>query len=577
MNRIIAFSVLLSSCVNYALAQDNLALNRACYQSGSANYDNVAHLTTDGHNSTYWQSKAGNEEWIYVDLGSICDVNGVKISWGDGYASNYKLQVSTTGTKEKPASWKNVFSTTKGRGGDELAKFASVKAKYVRVLCLKSSTSIGYRIHEFEVSGIGAKAFVPVPLPAQLPDGMQYLTGGNWKLMQKSFVNDDGTQLSQPLYDDKNWIPATVPGTVLSSYLNIDAIPDPYFGDQLLMISEKFFTADFWYRTTLNIPESRKGELVWLNFDGINWKADVYFNGIFIGKVEGAFKQAAFDITPYLRTGSENALAVLIHINDNPGLVTEQHLKDPDANGGIIGLDSPTFLAAIGWNWMPTIRGRNTGIWNNVFLSSTGSEPLHILWRLDNNKIQVANNTLTDRGLMKAVVELYDLSGHLVYKQEVGKDVPANSITDFLTLLIPDSISKVHFIRLQLMDKNGNVVSRNFYWGSKQYQQYMDLNLMPQVEIEGEATISKSVEKSIISVQLHNESKQIGLMLRLKVKQLESGKRVLPAFYSDNYIPLVPGEKRSITIEFDTKFLDGEKPALLIEGWNIRPQEISIR
>src|SRR5581483_515707 len=45
---------------------------------------------------------------------------------------------------------------------------------------------------------------------------------------------------------------------------------------------------------------------------------------------------------------------------------------NPDKNGGALGADNPTFHASIGWDWIPTIRGRNSGIWNKVYLSSTG-------------------------------------------------------------------------------------------------------------------------------------------------------------------------------------------------------------
>ena len=41
-------------------------------------------------------------------------------------------------------------------------------------------------------------------------------------------------------------------------------------------------------------------------------------------------------------------------------------------NGGVLGLDSPTFVASQGWNWMPSVRGRNIGIWDHVFLEETG-------------------------------------------------------------------------------------------------------------------------------------------------------------------------------------------------------------
>ena len=51
---------------------------------------------------------------------------------------------------------------------------------------------------------------------------------------------------------------ATVPATVLTSYWNAGALPDPNFGDNQLLISDSFFHADFWYRTEFDAPPPRR-------------------------------------------------------------------------------------------------------------------------------------------------------------------------------------------------------------------------------------------------------------------------------------------------------------------------------
>ena len=78
-------------------------------------------------------------------------------------------------------------------------------------------------------------------------------------------------------------------------------------------------------------------------------------------------------MTEIIVPGKRNVLAVLIHKNDHPGNVTEQTLQTPNTNGGILGADNPTMHASIGWDWIPTIRGRNIGIWNDVYLTTNGS------------------------------------------------------------------------------------------------------------------------------------------------------------------------------------------------------------
>lgn len=79
---------------------------------------------------------------------------------------------------------------------------------------------------------------------------------------------------------------ATVPGTVLSSYKNIGVILNPNYADNLMQISESFFNSNFWYRDEFEVPEGFKQDRLFLNFDGINWKANVYLNGNKIGRIE---------------------------------------------------------------------------------------------------------------------------------------------------------------------------------------------------------------------------------------------------------------------------------------------------
>jgi len=78
-----------------------------------------------------------------------------------------------------------------------------------------------------------------------------------------------------------------------------------------------------------------------------------------------------------------------------------------------------------------------------------------------------------------------------------------------------------------------------------------------------------------IDVTLANPTVAVALMTRLKVTRRVSGARVLPVFYADNYVSLLPGEKRSVSLTFATIDLAGEAPLLAVEGWNIAPAEVA--
>jgi len=358
--------------------------------------------------SSQWISKTGGAEWIYVDLGAVCDIENIKLFWNENFAKTYDIEFS-----EDAKTWQEIYSTTSGQGGTEEIP-ASGYARYVRLNLTEANNSQNYQLIEMEIYGYGGVKIVPQPQPPLQPDGTQYLSGGNWKLQRAEQVSGTGDEISQAAFDDSNWLIATVPGTVLTTYLNNGAIPDPNFGDQQLQISDAFFTADFWYRDSFTIPETYREKHIFLNFDGINWKADVYVNGHNAGRIEGAFIRGKFDITDYVTPGETAYLAVYIHKNDTPGAVTLQTLADAGPNGGALGADNPTIHASVGWDWLPTIRGRNIGIQDNVFLSSasavsienpfvttklnlpdTTSANLSLTVDLINNTNQAVNGTLS--------------------------------------------------------------------------------------------------------------------------------------------------------------------------------------
>jgi Glycosyl hydrolase 2 galactose-binding domain-like/Exo-beta-D-glucosaminidase Ig-fold domain/NedA-like, galactose-binding domain/Glycosyl hydrolases family 2 len=312
-----------------------------------------------------WMSAGGGEQWIYVDLGAPCTFDRVVLYW-IRRAAEGAIQVS-----DDAAHWTTLRALPASSAPtDDIRLAQPAKGRYVRLLLTRAATPDGYILSEMEVYGRGGPAPKPQPSSPAGPDGRLNLTRGGWRLQRSSLVAATGQMLSQPGFPDRDWMIATVPGTVLTSYLNDGAVPDPYFGDNQYMISDSFFWSDFWYRTEFTAPPAA-GRHVWLNFDGIDWKAHVYLNGRNIGRIEGAFMRGRFDVTGIVHPGAVNALAVRIEKNANPGKVQDKAISFR-GNGGALGADNPTFHATIGWDWMPTIRGRDTGIQSAVYLTESG-------------------------------------------------------------------------------------------------------------------------------------------------------------------------------------------------------------
>jgi hypothetical protein len=332
-------------------------------------FDKDKHIEVGGPYdfTSVWKSAGAGEEWVYVDLGGDCAFDRVALYWVERAAEG-SIQVS-----DDAKTWRTIQPLPTGAGLVDDLKFSQPEhGRYVRVLMSRASAPDGYVLSEMEVYGRGGTVPRPQPAPAAKANQRIDLARGAWRLQRDSLVAAHGSAISQPGFQTTDWLPATVPGTVLTSYLDDGAIPDPNYGRNQIQISDSFFYADFWYRDEFTVPKTKAGEHVWLNFDGINWKAEVYFNGQKLGRIEGGFMRGRFDVTSLLHLGASNALAVRIIKNATPGSVKEKTLAETDSNGGALGADNPTAHASIGWDWIPTIRGRNTGIWGNVYLTTSG-------------------------------------------------------------------------------------------------------------------------------------------------------------------------------------------------------------
>ena len=384
-----AYAMLVTLCLPLAGASAvrgedgvrNLALNRAAYASSAADYINTGHMATDGHDDTRWRSLGGHrrgdeQPWIYVDLGAECTISKVVLRWEDLYPPKYNIWVSTnTGPSVETGfveDWQSVYGTENCTGGVNEIKLTPVKARYVKLWVPEQNDGLpeGIGLKEFEVYGTGGPVIKPAPVPPPAKDGTWDLCGG-WKLISQKYVADDAARISTSGYDDRQWLPATVPGTILATYLSIGAIPDPWYADQNSQISDWFCRTNWWYRNELVVPESYRGKRVWLNFDGINYLANVFVNGTEVGKMVGAFIRGRFDITDKIIVGSTNTIAVFIGRIPVVREPFDKRLDKVWTAESAIG-NAPTFLVAAGWDWMPCMRDRNMGIWQKVFLNTSG-------------------------------------------------------------------------------------------------------------------------------------------------------------------------------------------------------------
>ena len=206
-----------------------------------------------------------------------------------------------------------------------------------------------------------------------------------WKMIKAGDATDPGEKISLSNYATTNWMPAIVPGTVLNSLVYNQKYPEPYYGinnkieSKLIPdISETgrdFYT--YWFRTDFTVPQSFKGKTVWLQLDGINYRAEVWVNGNLLSTMNGMFIQDYIDVTDFVKIGGKNGLAIKVYPVDVPGSAKPKSWgaagEFHNGGNGNIGLNT-TMLMTVGWDFtfMDGIRDRNTGIWKNISLYATG-------------------------------------------------------------------------------------------------------------------------------------------------------------------------------------------------------------
>lgn len=208
---------------------------------------------------------------------------------------------------------------------------------------------------------------------SSLPSPTELNTG--WQLQDSAKLQDGGAVVSTKNYQPQGWNAATVPGTVLTSLVNDAIYPEPLYGENNRpdRIPESLNKTSYWYRTVFTVPAAFRHQFVMLHFDGVNFGSEIWVNGAQVGSIRGAFIRGRFDITKLVKPGETAVLAVKVSPQPHPGVPHEHTIANgTGGNGGITAMDGPTFLSTIGWDWLPAIRDRDTGVWQKVWLSASG-------------------------------------------------------------------------------------------------------------------------------------------------------------------------------------------------------------
>jgi hypothetical protein len=130
-------------------------------------------------------------------------------------------------------------------------------------------------------------------------------------------------------------------------------------------------------------------------------------------------------------------------------------------------------------------------------------------------------------------------------------------------------------VKLELLDATGNIVSQNLYWLGAKSSSYRELNTLAPTLLKATASSGNDGNMVKVKIQLTNPTSVVSLANKLTLIDAKAKSRILPAYFSDNYISLLPGETRSVEVEYPANVEKGTAE-IAIRGWNAMPQSIAV-
>ena len=257
-----------------------------------------------------------------------------------------------------------------------------------------------------------------------------------WNLQSSCKVEAKGENVSTLAFQPKDWYAVTVPTTVVAALVKQKVYPDPFFGTNLRsfpgvtypiganfsnipMQPDSPFIVPWWYRKEFVLPASFKGKTIWLNFGGINYRANIWLNGQQLAKSEdaaGAWRTYEFDITDYAVVGKPNVLAV-------------QVFSPTDTDLAITFVD-----------WNPAPPDKNMGLFRDVDITSSGAVAVRyptVVSKVDSPANDKAHLTVTAllknaanhlvKGTLKGQIEKTEFSQEVELGPGESKDVTFTS------------------------------------------------------------------------------------------------------------------------------------------------------
>ncbi len=222
--------------------------------------------------------------------------------------------------------------------------------------------------------------------------------------------------------------------------------------------------------------------------------------------------------------------------------------------------------------------------------------PLHAIYRYGFDDIYLANEDLSDATGLTVKVRAFDINSKEIFAGQWSGDIKSN-ISQFIYKL-PEikNLTPVWFLDLRIYNKNNKEVDNSIYWLSikkdildytaskklswpfytptSQFADFTALDKLPKVKLQYDYQFTKDEKFGKITLKVKNPSGAIAFFMFLDALDLSTAKPILPVYWDDNYVTLLPGEERTYNASYFLADSDGNKPVLKINAWNVEPETL---
>jgi exo-1,4-beta-D-glucosaminidase len=227
------------------------------------------------------------------------------------------------------------------------------------------------------------------------------------------------------------------------------------------------------------------------------------------------------------------------------------------------------------------------------FGTKKAMELVHVQYSYDDDSVAVVNSTYDALSGLKVSAKLYSIDAKEKGSREGTLDVAPDSSVRAFEVPSASGLSTTYFLRLQLHDTAGKQLSDNFYWLSTkpdtlnwkarrdtvytpqaEFGDLTGLNSLPQVKLEVQSGTQEENGVEATHVTVRNPSSAVAFMVHLRITKGSGGEDLTPIFWEDNYLSLLPGESRDVNANYDVAGLNGKKPVLQVDGFNVTSAEV---